>query len=423
VEDLQHRQNGQPLAVIVIDLLNPVRSQEIVSALGPAYIDEFVRASSRLVRDAFADVATIYHVGVTTYAVVHDERQAGLWRETTDRLAATLEGELLCNGVPIAIDAVFGVSSYNPAIPISPAEALRTAVSAADDARAAELRQSAYNPSSDAANRRRFALLTDFRSALAGPGQLSLVYQPKIDGRTARCGGVEALLRWRHPVLGDVSPGEFIPLLEHTTLARPLTAWVVAAALRQVVAWRQAGLALCVSINVSTRNLEEPDFARRLLRRTLDAGALATWIEIEITEGALIRNTGKVMTQLQELREAGFDIAIDDFGSGYSNFSYLRDIPAGTVKLDQSFIRGIDASEKDQRLACSMIGIAHDLGLRVVAEGIETRASLDFLASCGCDEMQGYYICRPIGSEAVPVWLGRAHGSDADGIAALRSVA
>lgn len=218
-------------------------------------------------------------------------------------------------------------------------------------------------------------------------------------------------MRWRHPQLGNVSPGEFVPLIEQTALARDMTDWVIAAALQQQVAWRQAGIELCVSINVSVRNLEEPDFAQRVAAQLDLYNLPAQAIELEFTESALMHNPDKVMANLHAIQARGTTIAINDFGTGYSNFNYLWKIPAHSVKLDRSFLQEVETRQKDRDLAVSMITMAHDLGFQVVAEGVETQATLDFLIACGCDEIQGYLTGRPASPEASGDWLKRTEAA------------
>jgi EAL domain-containing protein (putative c-di-GMP-specific phosphodiesterase class I) len=216
---------------------------------------------------------------------------------------------------------------------------------------------------------------------------------------------VEGLLRWRHPTLGLVQPGEFIPLAEQTELTRPLTEWVMNAALAQSAAWKTAGLDLRVSVNVSAVNLEEDDFASRVAAALQRHAVLASDFEIEFTESALITKRSRVLRTLMQIRESGVVCAIDDFGTGYSSFSYLQDIPADTIKIDQSFIRSLRPKSRGGALVRNIIHMARELGYRVVAEGVETQEVYDFLAAAGCDDAQGYFISRPVGSDDLLHWL------------------
>lgn len=179
-----------------------------------------------------------------------------------------------------------------------------------------------------------------------------------------------------------------------------MTQWVLASAFEQVKAWRTRGLNTRVSINVSARNLEEADFVELLAELLASHGVHPTDVELEFTESALIRYQTRVLAQLTKVRDMGVDLAIDDFGNGYSSFAYLHRLPATTVKLDQSFMRTFAHGTKNQALVRSMISMAHDIGYRVVAEGVETEEALRFLDSYGCDEIQGYLIARPLAPEA-----------------------
>ncbi|GHA72133.1 sensor domain-containing phosphodiesterase [Cognatilysobacter bugurensis] len=398
--DLARARPGAPRVLLLVSLLDPTRLQELVSVMGTRCIDDLVQASSRILKARLGRGCTAYHVDVVSYAVLLDEAEAGPWTTVTTALSAALAVPVGSNGIPVQMMPVFGVSPFDVGDAAAD-DALRTGISAANDARTMGLDSAVYSPASDAANRRRLTLLSDFADALAQPAGLSLVYQPRIDLRTGRCAGAEALLRWRHPTLGDISPAEFVPLVEQTALARPMTEWVLRAALDQQVAWQAQGAMIPVSVNVSARNLEETDFLPRLAAHLAQRGLRASGVELELTETALIRNAEQVLVQLVGLRDMGVTIAIDDFGTGYSNFDYLRKLPARAVKLDRSFVGDLGPDADARPLARAMIGIAHDLGLRVVAEGVETQDTLDVLRAWNCDEVQGYFTGRPMAAAAL----------------------
>ena len=202
--------------------------------------------------------------------------------------------------------------------------------------------------------------------------------------------------------MGNIPPGEFIPLLEQTALAGALTDWVMDAALWQVTLWRSEGVNVPVSINISGANLEEEDFVQRLKRGLERHNLPPTAIQLEFTESALIRMRRRVFEHLKDIKALGITCAIDDFGTGYSSFSYLQNIPADIVKIDRSFMAAIESLERDQILVRAMIDMAHDLKYRVVAEGVETQEAYDFLAEAGCDEVQGYHISRPLYGQRLP---------------------
>jgi len=404
IADLKRQSIATSRVVMLVDLLEPRHSRDISSTLGNDYVDVFLRESIAIVKNALGTELPIYHVGATSYAILLDEDKFGPWHVVMTTLDSLLANPIVCNTIPIATATVFGIVHTGNG-DISALDLLRMATSAADDARSSIARHAVYSPATDAANRRRFNLISDFSKALTAPEQLYLAFQPRVIGASGVCNSAEALLRWAHPVFGNVPPAEFIPLIEQTALAQPLTEWVIDKALGQLAIWERSSHDIGVSVNVSAHNLEEVDFAERLLHAARRHGIAAQNVELEFTESALIRDAGKVIKQLCEIRKMGFEIAIDDFGSGYSNFAYLRDIPANIVKLDQSFIRKIDNDERDRNLAASMIRISHDMGSRVVAEGVENENILNFLVNCGCDEMQGYFICRPVLPDALSLWL------------------
>jgi EAL domain-containing protein (putative c-di-GMP-specific phosphodiesterase class I) len=246
-------------------------------------------------------------------------------------------------------------------------------------------------------------------AALAAAGQLHLVYQPKIDLRLGRCIGAEALLRWNHPELGAIYPAEFVPLAEQTALIRPLTDWVFAAALADVAHWRRQGWQIKISINSSMKDLSDETFAVRVAGMLGQYRVQPDWIEVELTETALMTDRVQITRQLDELRRLGIDIAIDDFGTGQSAMSYLKLIEADIVKIDQMFIRELGNGKKDQSIVRSMINLAHKLGYRVVAEGIETQEIYNWLGENDCDMGQGYLISQPLEASAFESWLGH-HG-------------
>ena len=223
----------------------------------------------------------------------------------------------------------------------------------------------------------------------------------RVDLKTGQVVGVEALLRWHHPTLGFVPPGEFIPLVEQTALVRPMTRWVVETAARQAFAWSRCGLDIRVSLNASARNLDEADFADRFLDIVRMVGVDPQRLELEFTESATARDQANIAAQLKALHAAGVVIAIDDFGTGYSNMAYIQKLPISVLKIDRSFITDLVGSETDRKLVRSMIAMARDLGYGVVAEGIETQAVYDMLAVFGCDEGQGYLMAKPMSCDDV----------------------
>lgn len=389
--------------LLLIELADLRHINDAVSVLGASYLDTLVRTATTAIRLNLCSGVRLYQVGFGSLVIMLDEEGVAL-ECLAEVVLGCLKAPSVANGTPIVINAVVGAASFR-LDQVTPQDALRHAVSAARSAREQEMDYAVYDVASDDAMGRRYHLLTHIRESLEAQSGFQLVYQPRLDLRSGVCSSAEALLRWRHPLLGSVSPGEFIPLVEQTALARPMTQWVIASAFAQIKEWQAKGLNVRISINISARNLEEPDFAERLAITMSDFMIAPEQIELEFTESALIRYQNRVLAQLFAIRALGVELAIDDFGTGYSSFAYLRQLPANIVKLDQSFMRSIADNRKDQLMVRSMIGMAHDVGYRVVAEGVETKEVLDLLAHFGCDEIQGYFIARPLPAASLVAFL------------------
>src|SRR5690606_7322965 len=265
-----------------------------------------------------------------------------------------------------------------------------------------------YRPELDEHSPRRLALITDLGPAMRD-NQLYLMFQPKIDLHSGHLTGFEALLRWRHPVHGSVPPEQFIPLAEMGEVIRPLTLWVIEQALMQLQEWYRQGMATCVAVNISPRNLLDEDYPEQLERLLRHYRVPADALQLEITEGALIADPERALAVIQRIHALGVRLAIDDFGTGYSSLSYLQRLPLDTLKIDMSFVRQMLLSHADAMIVHSTIGLAHNLGLRVVAEGVEDAATLEMLREIGCDEAQGYHIARPLPAAQATMRLREAH--------------
>jgi EAL domain-containing protein (putative c-di-GMP-specific phosphodiesterase class I)/GGDEF domain-containing protein len=409
LEDLDDHARDTPGAGRLAVLVDIARGDQIdhgIRVLGSDFIDGIVQDAARTIRSLLGPQRTAYHVAATQFAFLAPEgAEERAYLATIEALLPKLRQD---PRVRFTMRLAIGIAPFVLG-ETSASDVLRAAFSAAQDARAAQRAVALYSPASDGAHARRFRLLNDFGAALASPDQLRLVYQPRIDLRTGRCVGVEALLRWRHPVLGDVSPAEFMPVIERAASIRPATAWVLDRALGQLAAWN-VGENIQLSVNVSAANLEEADFAERVQSYLHKHRIRPARLEIEVTESAVMRHAGQALVQLRTVEQTGVRIAIDDFGTGYSSLAYLQRLPAHVVKIDQSFIRDLAAGgERERTLVRSMIGLSHGLGYRVVAEGIETAEVAELLADMGCDEAQGYHFARPLVPAAFARWL-RADG-------------
>jgi EAL domain-containing protein (putative c-di-GMP-specific phosphodiesterase class I)/GGDEF domain-containing protein/AmiR/NasT family two-component response regulator len=252
-----------------------------------------------------------------------------------------------------------------------------------------------WSPALNASSFKQLELEGDLKNALA-KGELSLHYQPKIQIASGAIAGFEALLRWKHPEFGMVSPGQFIPLAEETGLIVPIGRWVIEEACRQIRAWQDAGNRIPIAVNVSLLQFRDGGLYETIVRALESAGADPALLEIELTESMLMEDKDAAIAILHRLKNHGLHIAIDDFGTGYSSLAYLKRFPIDSLKIDQSFVRGISTSPDDAAIATSIILMGRSLKLNVVAEGVETKSQLAFLRVMQCNEAQGYLYSPPL---------------------------
>ena len=247
-------------------------------------------------------------------------------------------------------------------------------------------------------------LMSELRHAIV-TDQLFLAYQPKVNLSGAYVTGVEALARWQHPERGVIAPDEFIPVAERTGLIIPLTLWVLHRALTQCRQWLDLGLDLSVAVNLTMWNLETQELPEQIASLLRDTGVPAENLELEITESTIMGDPQKVITTLNNIRSLGVRFAIDDFGTGYSSFAYLTKLPVKSIKIDKSFVLSLDKDRDNALIVRSIIDLSHNLGLKVVAEGVESATSRDPLKSFGCDEAQGYFYSRPQPADIITGFL------------------
>jgi len=404
ISDFTDLELGEPAGdkrlAALISLASPQELSDAQRVMGSGYLDEMVRDAVPQLR--LGGAGKIYHVGSTQFAFFAPR---GVSLETFRvQLQSWLDARASYGQARLITTTTVGIAPFT----IGHTEGLdllRNMHSAAHDALAAARCVRVFSSEHDAILQRRFWLVGAFGAALENHSQLHLVYQPKVGLSDGACTSVEALLRWSHPDMGSISPAEFMPVIETTSLARATTEWVLNAAMRQIAAWREDGVALQVAVNVSAVNLEEPDFCDRVLMLLQRHGLAPASLAIELTESALMRNPKVAQATLERLGHAGVQLAIDDFGTGYSSLSYLQSLPANVVKIDQSFMRDLGQDERRRSLVRTMIKLSHDLGHKVVAEGVETVEVEDFLREAGCDEVQGYLHARPLAPQALTEWL------------------
>ncbi len=249
----------------------------------------------------------------------------------------------------------------------------------------------------------RLQLETDMRRGLMDD-EFFLVYQPQIEMQTGRACGVEALLRWRDPERGVISPSEFIPVAEESGMIQALGARVLRDACRQVVQWHRQNMPLRLAVNLSVQQLQHESWLAVVEDALASSGLAPRHLDLEITESVIITHPEKAVATLTRLKQMGVSITIDDFGTGYSSLSYLARLPIQGVKIDQRFVHGIEKNRNDEAITQAIIALSHSLGLRCIAEGVETRAQFNFLRTHGCEEAQGFLIAHPLTEDELRSW-------------------
>ena len=235
--------------------------------------------------------------------------------------------------------------------------------------------------------------------------ELVLYFQPQIDFKSNRINGVEALVRWQHPKHGLLAPDKFIPLAEETGMIKPLTYYVLRSALRQCEEWQRAGLDLSISVNISAINIQDLEFPDQVAEILKEFNVPPARLELEITETAVMSEPVRAVECVKKLSALGLLIAIDDFGTGYSSMSYLKELLVAKIKIDKSFVTDMAINRNDAVIVRSTVELGHNLGMKVVAEGVETQAVWDKLSALGCDDAQGYYMSRPLTADGFAEWL------------------
>jgi diguanylate cyclase (GGDEF)-like protein len=323
--------------------------------------------------------------------------------QVTRTILKAFEQPFVLSGLEVGIQARFGITVF-PDHGVTAdllIQRCRIALSAATKTRRD---YAVYSSEQDRARKNHLTLFADLRRAIV-ENQLFLLYQPKVDLRTSRVTGVEALARWRHPRLGIVSPIRFIPLAEQTGLIMPLTLWVIHAALSQCGDWNHDNLDLRMSVNLSTWNLQASELPDQISGLLASCGVPSSQLQLEITESAIMANPERTMENVTRMRNMGLSFSIDDFGTGYSSLAYLQKLPVDEIKIDKSFIMNMTTHKEDMVIVRSIIDLGHNLGLKVVAEGVEDQSIKDVLLKLGCDGVQGYYFSRPLPPAELTSWL------------------
>jgi diguanylate cyclase len=364
-DTLGHRAGDRLLCEVADRLHASLRPEDTVARLGG---DEF-----GLLLPGVRDTATAH----------------GVLQRARDALVA----EIVIDDVPLTMDASFGIA-FQPGDATEVEALLNCADAAMYHGKRGTQGTVIYHPSIASAPSHHLSIQGDMRRAIDND-ELCLHYQPVVDVASGAVTRVEALLRWQHPERGLLGPGEFLAAVEQTSLVGPMTEWVLTRALRDCLAWTAAGHPWEVAVNVSARNLDTHDFTDTVLRLLAASGVDPARLHLEVTETALAIDHGLVSGTLDQLARHGIGVALDDFGVGYASLAHLRGLALSEVKIDRAFVAGVETSERDREVVRSLVRLAHGLGLRVTAEGVETAATAGWLRESGCDAVQGYHFARP----------------------------
>ena len=398
--------SGATVAVLLLDLN---RFKEVNDTLGHEYGDHLLLQVADRLRGCFRDSDSVARLGGDEFAIL---LPVSGWEEAvtvTRRIGAALHAPFSMYDFALDIDGSVGIALAEPGDDVE--TLLRHADVAMYEAKGAHRPFACYDSSRDANNLSRLVLLGDLRRAIAA-GELILHYQPKVGTGTGMMHSVEALVRWQHPTLGLVQPDGFIPQAENTAVIHALTTEVLRLALSQVRTWTEAGRSIPVAVNISARSLLDPRFPAQV-RELLDAHDVAPYMLcLELTETAVMTDYDLALVVLQALDTMGVSLSIDDFGTGYSSISYLKSLPVKELKIDRSFVMGMANDPDSAVIVRSTIDLAHDLGMTVVAEGVEDRIARNALAAMGCDLVQGYGICRPVPAGELEQWMVCGGGTE-----------
>ena len=404
IDTPSNQETSLEIALMLFDLN---RFKEVNDTLGHATGDQvLINITDLLSPKITQHDGQLFRLGGDEFVAVFNnkickESFVNLERMLNQNLKTTLE----LDGISVETSASMGIAVY-PKNGRDSHELLRCADVAMYHAKSNDGQSSWYNSKNDNNNKRRLAMMAELGSAIRD-NKLELHYQPRIEISTGKITGFEALIRWNHPSLGMIPPGDFIPLAEMSELIHPLSAWVLKESVKQIKRMLAKDYYAPIAMNISARNLNNSQFVNTLEKTLRKEKLDPIFLEIEVTESALINHPAKAMQNLERLNELGVSVAIDDFGTGYSSLSYLKKLPLDTLKIDKSFVSEMLTSESDSVIVDSTINLAHNLSFSVIAEGVEDQETLDALAAKNCDQAQGFFIAKPMPAAELEKWLER----------------
>ncbi|MFC6006455.1 putative bifunctional diguanylate cyclase/phosphodiesterase [Angustibacter luteus] len=404
-EQVNTRTSGEGPGIGALLLLDLDRFKEVNDSLGHHAGDDLLRhVASRLTSSLDGANHLLARLGGDEFAIYLSGADSAQAETMAERVHAVLNPPFTVDGVTVRVDASIGISFF-PTHGGQVSELLRAADIAMYQAKGSRLGHSSYSAEGDdTGGQDRLRMLEELRDAVL-TGGLAVFYQPKVDSRSLKVDGVEALVRWPHPTRGLLLPDSFLPLAEQAGLMRELTTAVLEQSLDQVRVWQDQGRRLAVAVNLSASSLVDMDLPRRVAAILLQRGLSPDRLELEITEDFLMGDRERARSILTELRQLGIRVSVDDFGTGYSSLTYLRELPIDQLKLDRSFVLPMAQDARAAAIVRSTIELAHSLGMTMVAEGVEDADTAGQLATSGCDESQGFYFSRALPPAELEQWL------------------
>lgn len=390
---------NKTLSIVLFEIEN---YKDIYDALGRNNSDLVLKQiSSRLqgVLQHYDNVARLE--GSTFSLLIHDEQENAL--QVVNNIQESMQSAFIVERLQVAINSGAGIVHF-PEHGEDVDTLVQRAGIALYMARNSKAGHAVYDPSFDEHSPQRLTLMSELRHAIQRD-ELVLHYQAKVSLKTNQVHGVEALIRWNHPKHGFIPPEEFIQMAERTRTIQQVTTWVLRQAFTDCAKWNLAGKELKVSINLSTKDLHDPELPDFIEGIRAATKVNPSWIMFEITEGSIMTDPEQALEILQRLDSMGYQLAIDDYGTGYSSLAYLKKMPLNELKIDRSFVQDLLSDENDAVIVSATINLAHNLGLETVAEGVENKETLAKLKEFGCDIAQGYYINKPLTAEGIDQWL------------------
>lgn len=395
----QWLRDGRSFGAILLDLDH---FKAINDTLGHELGDILLTQLASAIRSALPAAEKVFRLGGDEFAVLLPDcdRQHGV--QTALAILSEIDRPFVLGEAVFPLSASLGLV-FCPEHGSDAATLLRRADVAMYTAKRSGSGYAVYREDYDLNNTYRLQLMGDLRSAIEKE-ELRLAFQPKIDVKRNRLTGVEALLRWEHPKHGWIPPSEFIPMAEQIGVIHVLTSWVLTQAIRQCRAWKEEGLEIGVAVNLSARNLQDVHLADKIGHLLKHYGISPGMITLEITESFIMADPIRARDTLLKIHSMGIQLAIDDFGTGYSSLEYLKRLPVDSIKIDRSFIRDMTRHHTDAMIVRSIVYLAHNLGLFIVAEGVEDKECWELLVECGCDQAQGYFLLKPLFAEEFEKW-------------------